>query len=99
MVLLTICMMAVFFPAGVFAAEEEPVTYKAYLWAETELLSTTIKEENYFEVTRDTATFESNEVYVVKGTVDVADRIECGQNVKLVLTDDSVLNAGKGIHV
>ena len=95
---LSLCMILSLFTICAFADEREEVDFKAYIWSD-ELLSTIMSEQYYFEVSPETTTFESNEVYVVRGTVTVDNRIECGQNVKLVLTDGSVLNVDKGIHV
>lgn len=97
--LVIICMIAILFSANAFASDKEEISYKSYIWSDEERLSAIITEENYFEVSQDTLTFESNEVYVVKGNVTVSERIECGQNVKLILTDDSTLDLAQGIHV
>ena len=98
-VFLAVFLLLAIFTVNVFADEKEPVEFKAYIWSENELLSTVMEELYYFELTSDTNTFESNETYVVRGSVTVPNRIECGQNVKLVLTDGSELCAEKGIHV
>ena len=97
--LLAVCFAAILFPTAVFATDAEPVTFIDRLWDGSKVTETENTVTDYVLITPDTAVFEDGKTYVVTGSVTVNNRIECGNDVKLILTDGSVFNAEKGIRI
>lgn len=96
---LALCMMIALLPCIVYATDMEPVTYIERSWDGTKVVETEKTTTDYILITPETTTLEDGKTYVAKGKVEISQRIICGKDVKLILTDDSVMKADCGIRV
>lgn len=94
--LLTLCLLAGLLPATALAAED--VSYVDE-HNESRICESATEVQNSTETNPDEPITWSEDWYVVNGDVTIASRITVNDDVHLILTDNCMLNANKGIYV